>query len=154
MFLLLWNRIYRTCDAFVGSPPVDTGSTTPQLLSVNQAYASANDASEDTRTRHEASTGTLRHLASTATSPVKPSAAPTWDIDLSDRLQAAFVPLPRFRDEDEIDADLDVPTIKAPAPALPRGQPSPSSNHRLRMPTMLMTLTMISNSPRTINLCS
>ncbi|KAF7713285.1 Uncharacterized protein PECH_001622 [Penicillium ucsense] len=63
---------------------------------------------------------TLRHLASTATSPVKPSAAPKWDIDLSNRLQAAFVPLSRFRDEDEIDVDLDVPTIKAPAARSPK----------------------------------
>ncbi|EPS34148.1 hypothetical protein PDE_09112 [Penicillium oxalicum 114-2] len=62
----------------------------------------------------------LRHLGSTATSPVKSSAAPNWEVDLSSRLQAAFVPLSRFQDDHDFDEDLDIPTIKVPAPRSPQ----------------------------------
>lgn len=65
----------------------------------------------------------LRQISSAATSPVKSSASPPWNDDISTRLQAAFAPLDRFRDENDFPVDQDVPTIKAPAPRSPRKNP-------------------------------
>lgn len=56
----------------------------------------------------------LRQLSSTANSPVKRSPSPSWEDDLSTRLQSALTNLSRFADGSERSlADIDnVPTVK------------------------------------------
>ncbi|KAJ5381039.1 uncharacterized protein N7496_003467 [Penicillium cataractarum] len=66
---------------------------------------------------------TLRQISSAATSPVKSTASPSWNDDISTRLQAAFSPLERFQDENNYPMNHDVPTIKAPAPRSPKREP-------------------------------
>lgn len=65
----------------------------------------------------------LQQISSAATSPVKSTASPPWNDDVSTRLPTAFTPLDRFRDENDFPMDQVVPTIKAPAPRSPRKNP-------------------------------
>ncbi|KAJ5176455.1 uncharacterized protein N7482_002332 [Penicillium canariense] len=62
----------------------------------------------------------LRQISSAATSPVKSTASPSWNDDISTRLQAAFAPLDRFQDQSSGPVHQDVPTIKAPTPRSPQ----------------------------------
>lgn len=63
-------------------------------------------------------------INSTATSPVKTSASPSWDSDIPGRLQSALTRLDIFRDENDIVDSQDVPTIKVPK-ARPSQQTTP-----------------------------
>ncbi|KAI9933372.1 hypothetical protein ASPWEDRAFT_115474 [Aspergillus wentii DTO 134E9] len=74
----------------------------------------------------------LRHINSAATSPVKSSASPFWNDDVSVRLQSSVTTLNRFRDEYDTGDIEDVPTIKvaksrSPQKAVPISDFRPSS---------------------------
>lgn len=62
----------------------------------------------------------IRPISSTATSPVKSTASPSWNQDISTRLQSALATLDRFQDENDTPLNQDVPTIKAPTPRSPQ----------------------------------
>lgn len=57
---------------------------------------------------------TLRHLSSAATSPVKPTASPSWDDEFSTRLQSTAGFFDAFQYESDGLETRDVPTLKAP----------------------------------------
>lgn len=63
----------------------------------------------------------IRQISSAATSPVKSTASPSWNENVSTRLQSALGSLDRFQDDDD-DGPItwDVPTIKAPTPRSPQ----------------------------------
>ncbi|KAJ5745553.1 hypothetical protein N7520_010735 [Penicillium odoratum] len=64
---------------------------------------------------------TIRHISSAATSPVKSTASPSWNENISTRLQSALGSLHRFQDDNDDSAiGWDVPTIKAPTPRSPQ----------------------------------
>ena len=63
---------------------------------------------------------TLQQISSAATSPVKSTASPSWNENISTRLQSALATLDHFQDEKDTLINQDVPTIKAPMPRSPR----------------------------------
>ncbi|KAJ5164693.1 uncharacterized protein N7500_006523 [Penicillium coprophilum] len=56
---------------------------------------------------------TLRHLSSTATSPVKSTASPSWDEEFSTRFQSTLGPFDTFQDDNGSLEARDIPTLKA-----------------------------------------
>lgn len=62
----------------------------------------------------------LRQVNSTATSPEKCSAPPSWDNDISGRLHSALAGLAGHRDDGDVADFQDVPTIKLPKIRTPR----------------------------------
>ena len=62
----------------------------------------------------------LRQASSTATSPVKCSAPPSWDNDISGRLHYALAGLAGHRYDDDVADFKNVPTIKLPKIRTPR----------------------------------
>lgn len=66
----------------------------------------------------------LRQVSSTASSPVKSTAPPSWNEDISTRLQSLVATLHKFQDENEEPGKQDVPTIKAPTPRSPHKSPA------------------------------
>lgn len=63
---------------------------------------------------------TLQQISSAATSPVKSTASPSWNENISTRLQSALATLEHFQDEKDTPVNQDVPTIKAPMPRSPQ----------------------------------
>jgi hypothetical protein len=63
---------------------------------------------------------TLQQISSAATSPVKSTASPSWNENISTHLQSALATLDHFQDESDTFVNQDVPTIKAPMPRSPR----------------------------------
>lgn len=116
------------------------GGTIKRLGRKNPRKNSADDWSEDVEfpdsenmlklkdPKERAFPETLRQINSainsTATSPVKTSASPSWDTDISGCLQSALTRLEIFRDENDITDSQDVPTIKVPK-ARPSQQTTP-----------------------------
>ncbi|KAJ5562272.1 hypothetical protein N7461_001033 [Penicillium sp. DV-2018c] len=72
------------------------------------------------RTRETVFPDTIRHLSSAATSPVKSTASPSWDEELSARLQSNFKPFDASPNETDGLDYRDVPTLKAPNPRSPK----------------------------------
>ncbi|KAJ5959073.1 uncharacterized protein N7479_006223 [Penicillium vulpinum] len=62
----------------------------------------------------------LRHLSSTATSPVKSTASPSWDEEFSTRLQSTLGTLNTFQDDNDSLETRDILTLKAPTPRSPK----------------------------------
>ncbi|CAI7620757.1 unnamed protein product [Penicillium glandicola] len=62
----------------------------------------------------------LRHLSSTATSPVKSTTSPSWDDEFSTRLQSILGPFDTFQDDNDSPESRDIPTLKAPTPRSPK----------------------------------
>ncbi|KAJ5105130.1 hypothetical protein NUU61_002477 [Penicillium alfredii] len=61
----------------------------------------------------------LPQVSSVITSPVKSTASPSWNEDISTRLLSASATLDRFQDEKDSHGDQDIPTIKASVPRSP-----------------------------------
>jgi hypothetical protein len=61
----------------------------------------------------------IRFLSSAATSPVKSTASPSWNPELSARLQSVLGPFDTFQDETDGLEFPDIPTLKAPTPRSP-----------------------------------
>ncbi|KAJ5665591.1 uncharacterized protein N7477_008039 [Penicillium maclennaniae] len=63
---------------------------------------------------------TLQQISSVATSPVKSTASPSWNENISTHLQSALATLDDFQDGEDTPVYHDAPTIKAPMPRSPR----------------------------------
>ncbi|KAJ6107922.1 hypothetical protein N7523_009245 [Penicillium sp. IBT 18751x] len=63
---------------------------------------------------------TLQQISSVATSPVKSTASPSWNENISTHLQSTLATLDDFQDADDTPVYHDAPTIKAPMPRSPQ----------------------------------
>lgn len=62
----------------------------------------------------------IPQVSSAATSPIKTTTSPSWNEDISIRLESAAATLERTRDEDNAPFEQNVPTLKVPTPRSPQ----------------------------------